>query len=187
MILLHVYFEFFKVGLFVVGGGLAMPPFLYQISTATGWFSAADIINIFAVSGVSPGPLGVNMAAFAGWRAAGVSGAAAAVLGLATPSVILMVLIANILKKFMNNEYAKNAFKGMAAAVCALISVSVYKLAAATFFDARAFETGGGITDSLRPEAILFFILLFFAIRRYKAHPFIYICISAAFGIIVKF
>ena len=187
MILLHIYFEFFKIGLLAAGGGIAMVPFLYQLSIKTAWFSAVDIIDIFAISGIAPGPLGVNMTTFAGYHAAGPWGAVAAVLGLATPSVILMILIANILKKFMDNKYAKNAFKGMFAAVCALISVAIYKIITDTLFDLRAFEAGASFAGSLHVKAIIFFAILLFAIRRFKAHPFLYICISAAVGLVIKF
>ena len=187
LLLLRIYFEFFKIGLFAAGGGIAMVPFLYQLSIKTAWFSAVDIIDIFAISGITPGALGVNMTTFAGYRAAGPLGAAAAVLGLATPSVILMIVIANILKKFMNNKYAQNAFKGMSAAVCALISAAIYKIITDTLFDLRAFEAGASFANSLHIKATLFFIILLFAIRRYKAHPFLYICISAAVGLVIKF
>jgi len=184
---LHIYFEFLKIGFFAVGGGIALVPFLFELSEKTGWFAAADIINMFAISGIMPGPLGINMTTFAGYHAAGAGGALAANLGLVTPSVILMVVIANILKKFMNNKYAQNAFKGMVAAVCALISVSVYKIITDTLFDLRAFEAGANFMDSLHIKAIIFFALMLFAIRRFKAHPFLYICISAAIGLVIKF
>lgn len=187
IIFLQIYLEFLKIGFFAVGGGIALVPFLYQLSFGTGWFGQGDIINMFAISGIMPGPLGINLTTFAGYHSAGIWGAFVANLGLVTPSVILMVFISNILKKFMDNKYAQNAFKGAFAAVCALISVTIYKIMHAALFDSRAWEAGANFLQSLRPEAILFFVLLLIAIRRWKAHPFLYICISAALGLVIRF
>ena len=94
MIYLRLFWEFFKVGLFSVGGGLATLPFLYSLGAKTGWFSTADVANMLAVSESTPGPIGVNMATYAGFDCAGVLGGVVATLGLVTPSVIVIVLIA---------------------------------------------------------------------------------------------
>ena len=74
MIWLQMFWEFFKAGLFAVGGGLATLPFLYDISQRTGWFTAEDIANMIAISESTPGPLGVNMATYAGFEALGIPG-----------------------------------------------------------------------------------------------------------------
>ena len=94
MIYLRLFWEFFKVGLFSVGGGLATLPFLYSLGAKTGWFSTADVANMLAVSESTPGPIGVNMATYAGFDCGGVLGGVVATLGLVTPSVIVIVLIA---------------------------------------------------------------------------------------------
>jgi chromate transporter len=187
VIYLSLYYEFFKIGLFAVGGGLATVPFFYKLSAATAWFSAQDIINMFAIAQITPGPVGVNMAAFAGYTTGGPGGALAAMLGIVSPAVLAIALIANVLNKFADNKYAQNAFKGMAAAVCALISVSVCKIAGAALLDLTAFNAGGRLEDLLQFKAIIFFVILLFAISRFRAHPFLYICMSAVVGLIVDF
>ena len=98
MIYLRLFFEFFKTGLFSVGGGLATLPFLYDISTKTGWFSTAEIADMVAISESTPGPIGVNMATYAGFQTAGVLGSIVATVGLVTPSVIVILIIAMFLK-----------------------------------------------------------------------------------------
>ena len=187
MIYLDIYFEFFKIGLFAVGGGLATVPFLYKLSAATSWFGAQDIVNMFAVAQIMPGPIGVNMAAFAGYTTGGLRGAAAAMLGIVSPAVLAIALIANVLNKFTGNKYVQSAFKGMAAAVCALISAAICKIAGAALLDLPAFNASGRPADLLHVKAIVFFAILLFAIRRFKAHPFIYICAAAAVGLAVRF
>ena len=94
MILLRLFFEFFKTGLFAVGGGLATIPFLQSMGESTGWFTNEQLTTMIAVSESTPGPMGVNMATYVGFTAAGLPGAVVATLGLATPSVIGIILIA---------------------------------------------------------------------------------------------
>ena len=94
MIYLQLFWEFFKAGLFSVGGGLATLPFLYDISDRLGWFTHAQIADMLAISESTPGPIGVNMATYAGFTSAGIPGGVVATLGLVTPSVIVILIIA---------------------------------------------------------------------------------------------
>ena len=93
MIWLSMFWEFFKTGLFAVGGGLATLPFLYHISERTGWFSAEDIANMIAISESTPGPLGVNMATYAGFQALGIPGGIFTTLSLTAPALIVITII----------------------------------------------------------------------------------------------
>ncbi|MDR0646797.1 MAG: chromate transporter [Elusimicrobiota bacterium] len=172
MIYFLLYWEFLKIGLFAVGGGLATIPFLYQLSYKTAWFNAADIVNMFAISEVTPGPIGINMATFAGYHAAGVLGSLAATAGIITPPLFTVILIAKFINRFNDNKYFASAFKGMFCAVCALISVSVLQIA---------------VSALINIKAVIFFCILLFAVRRFKAHPFLYICLSAMIGCFIKF
>ena len=113
MILLRLFWEFFKTGLFAVGGGMATLPFLYDISARTGWFTTGQLADMIAVSESTPGPIGVNMATYVGFTAAGVPGAAVATLGLVTPSVIVILIVARVLAAFRQNKYVDAAFYGL--------------------------------------------------------------------------
>ena len=84
--------EFFKTGLFAVGGGLATLPFLSRMGEIYGWFTKEELANMIAVSESTPGPIGVNMATYVGFSTAGVPGAVVATLGLITPSVIIILI-----------------------------------------------------------------------------------------------
>ena len=110
MIYLQLFYEFFKTGLFAVGGGMATLPFLSAIAEKTGWFTQGMLADMIAVSESTPGPIGVNMATYVGFTTAGVPGAIAATLGLITPSVIIILIIARFLKAFRDNQYVDAAF-----------------------------------------------------------------------------
>lgn len=104
MIWLQMFWEFFKAGLFAVGGGLATLPFLYDISQRTGWFTAEDIANMIAISESTPGPLGVNMATYAGFEALGIPGGIYTTLSLTAPAIIVISIVYSILKNSGNRK-----------------------------------------------------------------------------------
>ena len=97
MIYLQLFYQFFKTGLFAVGGGLATLPFLYEMANTTRWFSHADVADMIAISESTPGAIGINMSTYSGFLAGGVLGGVVATLGLACPSVIIIIIISRIL------------------------------------------------------------------------------------------
>ena len=124
MTILRLIVEFFKTGLFAVGGGLATLPFLYEMGEKTGWFTAQDVLNLLAVSESTPGPIGINMATYVGYTVGGVPGALIATLGEVTPSVIVILTIAAFLKNFRDNHYVDRAFYGLRPASTGLIGAA---------------------------------------------------------------
>ena len=132
MMYLQLYWEFFQTGLFAVGGGMATIPFLYNLSDKTGWFSYNDLANMIAVGESTPGPIGVNMATYVGYITgmqqggilSALLGAVIATLGLITPSVIVILIVAAILKSFRNNKYVNSAFYGLRPASTGLITAA---------------------------------------------------------------
>ena len=132
MLYLRLFYEFFKTGLFAVGGGMATIPFLYKLSDATGWFSHNDLANMIAVGESTPGPIGVNMATYVGYISGmgkdgmigAIIGAVVATLGLITPSIIIILIIASFLKAFRDNRYVNNAFYGLRPASTGLIAAA---------------------------------------------------------------
>ena len=140
MIYLRLIFEFFKTGLFTVGGGLATLPFLYEISNKTGWFSHTDIADMIAVSESTPGAIGINMSTYAGYTTGGVPGGILATLSLAAPSVIIILIIAHFLNKFQDSPYVKGAFYGLRPASIAMISAAGINVAKVALLDLSAFS-----------------------------------------------
>ena len=132
MIYWLLFFEFFKIGLFAIGGGLVTVPFLFDLAEHYPWFNASDLADMIAISESTPGPLGVNMATFAGFKAAGVSGALTATLGLVFPSVVIIMILSKLLKKFRDNPLVCSILAGIRPAVIALIlfaGIEIAKLA----------------------------------------------------------
>ena len=121
MILLRLFYEFFKTGLFSVGGGMATIPFLQHMGETTGWFTNQELTTMIAVSESTPGPMGVNMATYVGFTVAGVPGAVIATLGEVTPSIIVILIIAALLRNFRENRYVDRAFYGLRPASTGLI------------------------------------------------------------------
>ena len=187
MIYLQLFWEFFKAGLFSVGGGLATLPFLYDISDRLGWFTHAQIADMLAISESTPGPIGVNMATYAGFTSAGIPGGIVATLGLVTPSVIVILIIAMFLKKFRDNIYVERTFYGLRPASLAMISwafISIMRIAIVNVSFVE--ETKSAVLEVGLP-ALALAVVVFILNRKTKLHPIWFILASAVVGIILKF
>lgn len=114
MIYLRLFWEFFKTGLFAVGGGLATLPFIYDMSDRMGWFTYQQIADMIAVSESTPGPIGVNTATYVGYITGGLPGAIVATLGLVTPAIIIILIIASCLKSSGKTALLTMLFTGCA-------------------------------------------------------------------------
>lgn len=197
IIYLQLYWEFFKVGLFSIGGGLATIPFLQDISDRLGWFTYSDLSNMIAVSESTPGPIGVNMATFTGYTTAssvlgspiyGVFGGIISTLGLITPAIIVIMIIAKILEKFMDNKYVSGALYGLRAVSMALIAYAGLGVMKVTLLNIDGFTSSGNIADLFVFKAIILAVAIFIAQKFFKKiHPIAFIIISAAVGIIFNF
>ena len=187
MTLLRLMFEFFKTGLFAVGGGLATLPFLYEISDKTGWFSHADIADMIAISESTPGAIGINMSTYAGFKTAGIPGGILATLSLAAPSLIIILIIAKFLNKFRDNPNVEGAFYGLRPASIAMITAAGLNVAKVALVNIPAFQASGSIADLFLPKAIILGILIFIGQRKLNWSPILFIAISAVVGIVLKF
>ena len=191
MLYLRLFWEFFKTGLFAVGGGMATLPFLYDMAGKTGWFTAAQLADMVAVSESTPGPIGVNMATYVGFRTAGVTGAVIATLGLVTPSVIVILIVARILHQFRQNRYVDAAFYGLRPCSVGLIAAAGMLVVKIALFDFDLFQKTGILLDLFRPKALLLAVLLLVLTRwvkqTKKLHPIVFILGSAVVGVLFKF
>ena len=179
MILLELFFSFFKIGLFAVGGGLATLPFLYELANTHDWFDVELISNMIAISESTPGPIGINMATYVGYLNSGILGAIIAPLGEVAPSIIIITIIAGFLKRFKDNEVVKYVFYGLRAASCALIAAAGLGVVKIAFF--------GETYKDFFWQGALMAIILYFAIKKLRWHPVVFIAISAIIGIVFKF
>lgn len=187
MTILRMMFEFFKVGLFSIGGGLATLPFLYEMSDSTHWFSHADIADMIAVSESTPGPIGINMSTYSGFKTAGVLGGVLASFSLTLPSVIIILIIARFLSKFRDNPLVEGAFYGLRPASIAMITAAGLNVAKVALVNLDAFAQTGSLGDLFLWKAILLGVLIFLGQRRLKWSPVAFIAISAVVGVVFKF
>ena len=186
MIFLQLFYEFFKTGLFAVGGGLATLPFLEDISQRTGWFTSAQLADMLAISESTPGPIGVNMATYVGFETAGILGSLCATVGLVTPSVIIIVLVSKVLEKFRTNTYVEAAFYGLSPASLAMVASAGIGVAMTTLLNL----TASGFAVLRWRELVLAAVILVltnFVPKVKKFHPIVFIALAAAVGIIFKF
>lgn len=187
MTLLRLMLEFFKVGLFSVGGGLATLPFLYEMSDATGWFSHADIADMIAVSESTPGPIGINMSTYAGFKTAGVLGGVLASFSLALPSVIIILIIARFLKQFRDNPLVEGAFYGLRPASIAMITAAGLNVAKVALVNLSTYGQTGNLGDLFQWKAIILAVLIFVGQRKLKWSPVIFIALAAVAGVVFRF
>lgn len=191
-LLLTLFFEFFKTGLFAVGGGMATLPFLYDMSARhPDWFTTAQLADMIAVSESTPGPIGMNMATYVGFRTAGVLGGLIATLGLAAPSVIIILIVARVLKQFRENRYVDAAFYGLRPCSVGLIAAAGLLVVKIALFDFDAYASGGAIGDLFNVKALILAAVLLVLTRAVKAtkklHPIFFILGSAAVGVLFSF
>lgn len=187
MIYLRLFYEFFKAGLFSIGGGMATLPFLYDISDKTGWFTYAQLADMVAISESTPGPIGVNMATYVGFTTAGIPGAAIATLGLITPSIIIILIVAGFLKSFKDNKYVQSAFYGLRPASTGLIAAAGLSVAAMVVLQKDLYEATGSLLDLFNLENVVLIVILYFFTAKVKKtkglHPVVFIAASAVVGI----
>ncbi len=190
MILLNLFWEFFKTGLFSVGGGLATLPFLSRMAETTGWFTQAQLADMIAVSESTPGPMGVNMASYVGFTTAGIPGAVTATLGLMTPSVLVILLIAVFLKNFSENRFVKGAFYGLRPASCGLIAAAGLGVCALALLHTETLSQGfsaGLFNFKAIALALVLLILTRWVGFFKKLHPIWLILASAVLGAVFRF
>jgi chromate transporter len=179
MILLLLFGEFFKIGLFSVGGGLATLPFLYRLADRYDWLSYETIADMIAISESTPGAIGVNMATYAGFQAAGIPGAVIATLGLVSPSVAVILIVARILTAFKESPLVAAVFGGLRPAAAGLIAAAGFGVIRLSLYNGAAPAWYGLVRWR---EGILF-LLLFLLIYRFKKHPVLYIAAAGIAGL----
>ena len=191
MIFLKLFFEFFKTGLFAIGGGMATIPFLYKMSDATGWFTYNDLANMIAVSESTPGPIGVNMATYVGYITGGnyggtftaILGGFIATLGLITPSIIVIFIVISILNSFKDNRYINHAFYGLRPASTALIASAGLGVLLSNLFTANEIQRYFFNWKALILTLILLLLTNF--VKKIKSlHPIVFIGFSAVIGVV---
>lgn len=177
-----LFVEFFKVGLFAIGGGLATLPFLYQLADKYDWFTPQMIGDMLAISESTPGPIGVNMATYTGFTSGGILGGIITTIGLVAPSVIVIYIIYGFLKKFRDSKIVSDVFNGIRPAVTGLIAAVWLGL-----LKDEILKEGAGLAQMINIKAVVLFAALFVLTKKTDKHPLFYIAIAAVIGIVFAF
>lgn len=185
--LLQLCYEFFKTGLFAVGGGLATLPFLYAMGEKTGWFTSNDVADMIAISESTPGPMGVNMATYVGFTSFGILGAILGPLALVCPSIIVIVLISQILNKFKESQLVQDVFYGLRPASTGLIIAAGCGVARIALLHVDVYEQTKDLVQLINYKGVILAVALYFLLKKKDIHPILVIVIAAAAGIIFKF
>lgn len=179
--LVQMFCQFFKIGLFAVGGGLATIPFLTELATTTGWYSLNDLSTMIAVSESTPGAMGVNMATYVGFSQYGVFGAIVVTLGLVTPSICVICIIAKVLDRFKQSQLVQDIFSGLKPAVVAFIASATLEMLVSALFHGTLSLAYFDIRSTLL-LAVLFLMSKYYP----KAHPIVFIVLAAIMGIVFQ-
>ena len=184
MLYIRLFFEFCKVGLFSVGGGLATIPFLTDMGNRTGWFTSGQMADMIAISESTPGPLGINMATYVGFTSAGVLGGIVATLGLVFPAIVIILIIARFLQAFRQSKIVDAVFYGLRAASVALITSAMLQVARIALMN---HPMADGTTQLFYWPAILLAAAVFVCVKYTplkKLHPILFIAFSAVIGVV---
>lgn len=181
--LLRLYFEFFQVGLFSVGGGLATIPFLQDMGERTAWFTSAELANMIAVSESTPGPMGVNMASYVGFQYGGMMGSIVATLGVISPCIVIISIIAPFLVKFRDHAGVQAVFYGLRPASAALILSAAVEVCQVGL--TQETEFGNILSPPALVLAMVIWGMMYYSGK--KLHPVVYValsgCVGMAFGL----
>ena len=194
MIFLELFWRFFMVGLFSVGGGLATLPFLTSMGETTGWFDSMDISNMVAISESTPGPIGINMATYIGYQIGsqvspglGIVGSIIASLGEVTPAIVIIMIVSRMLMKFRDSKYVEYVFYGLRAASVGLIAAAWLGVAKIAFYSSEVMAESGNFLMAIDYKSIILSALIFFLATKFKKlHPIALIVLSAVVGIVFR-
>ncbi len=171
MIYVKLFLEFFHIGLFSFGGGYATLPFLYHIADVQKWYTTKQLSDMIAVSSITPGPVGVNVATFAGYLTSGVSGAFVATMSVILPSLIIVVIISKLLEQFKHNKYVQSVIYTLKPAGCGLLAAVGVDM----------------FVNNINLLGMFLLAGLFWASLTEKRDPLFYLAVSAFVGLIAGF
>lgn len=171
MIYLKLFLEFFHIGLFSFGGGYATLPFLYHIADVQKWYTTKQLSDMIAISSITPGPVGVNVATFAGYTTSGILGAVVATVSVILPSLIIVVIISKLLEQFKHNKYVQSVIYTLKPAGCGLLAAVGVDM----------------FVNNINLLGMFLLAGLFFASLTEKRDPLFYLAVSAVVGLVAGF
>ena len=171
MIYIELFWSFFQVGLFSIGGGLAALPLIQnQVVDLHNWLSLTEFTDLITISEMTPGPIAINSSTFVGTRIAGVPGALIATFGCVVPSCIIVMTLAWLYKKYKNLAVIQGVLEGLRPAVVALIASTGLSILILAFWGESGFSLDIG---SINFVSVILFSLALFILRKWKPSPIV--------------
>ena len=185
MIYLHLFWEFFKTGLFAIGGGLATLPFLSEMSNKFGWFTQEELANMLAVSESTPGPIGVNMATYVGNTTGGIMGGMITTIALVLPSYLVVLAVFKVMARFQENRFVQSSMKTLRPASVGMVSAAILGVLKSVLLNSSSLEAMQWGNVLIVPNLLLFGVLLLSCFKFNKLHPLVFLSIGAIAGILL--
>lgn len=182
MNLLLLCLEFFKTGLLSIGGGLATLPFLYEMADKYPWFSREQLSDMIAVSESTPGPMGVNMATYAGYTTAGIPGAVLATFSLVLPSILVVLVVARFLQRFQASRWVEWVLQGLRPASVGLIAAAGYGILKLALLNSTADSVLMTVNYQATVLCVVLAVLYYF---KKNWHPIVFIGLGAVAGLVL--
>ncbi len=183
MSLFQLFWIFFYVGTFTIGGGLVAITLMQQEIVGRGLISPERFTNMIAISESTPGPIGINMATYIGYETHGIIGSIVVTVGTVLPSLIVIMLIARFFGKFQEKPGVKAAFYGLRAGSTGLIAVAAAQVILIAILTVGNWKTTGSLAAIADWRAVILFLGVFALSRKFDWHPVFFILIGAIFGV----
>lgn len=184
MSLIGLFFLFMYIGAFTIGGGLVAVTLMQQELIGRGLISSEDFFAMVAISESTPGPIGINMATYIGYKLYGILGSLVVTAGLVFPSLIVIILIARFAAAFQEKPFVKKSFYGLRAGAVGMIAVACWQVITISLLTVPRFKEMGHFTDLVNVKPLLFFAAaLGCSLLFKKLHPVFLIIAGAVFGI----
>lgn len=181
MIYLELFWAFFQIGLFSIGGGYAALPLIeQQIVINNAWITVSEFADLIVIAESTPGPIALNAATFVGTQVAGLGGAIIATIGFIAPSAIIISLLLLLYNRYKNLDMVNNALKGLRPAVVGFIAAAALTILRLTFLSESAANIG-----VVNIASIVIFVIALFVLRKFKAKPIIVMLGSGVLGLFI--
>lgn len=185
MSLIMLFLTFCYVGLFTIGGGMAAIPLIENVCVSNGLTTVTEFYQMVAISESTPGPIGINIATYAGYMSQGVAGGIVASLGLITPPFIICVLLIKLLDKYSKTPLVKAMFVGLRAVIIGLICTALLSIVKICLVDVSLFTTWDQVWNIFNWKAWIILVVIAFLYFKFKKHPLLYIGLGAVLGILI--
>jgi chromate transporter len=189
MVFFDLFAAFFKIGLFSFGGGYAMIPLIQSEVSRYGWLKASEFANIIAISEMTPGPIAVNSATYIGFTAAGILGSIVATLGVALPSLIVVLIIAKFFFGFQKHPLNESVFYVLRPVIAALIITAAVFVAETAIINIKlTIDSVAKLffnpLQTINFKSVTILMISVLAIVKLKIHPVLVIMGSGVLGVI---